>query len=350
MGSEQNPLTSSPPEEDRRSTSEIKGDIRRTRDRLDDTLEILNERLSPRSLINDFLSWFESGAHRTGSESGVLLRRGYGNVARQIRENPIPALFIGAGITWMILKPESDESSDSDARNAYGTDDLSPGSARTGGAESVSSEKRGVGSAMRETVGEAKEALSGAKEVITEKVSGIGSGVQATASSAGTAIGEGIRRSRLLGSNATQHFQKGYTYAGDRFQQAVEEYPLGVALGFLGVGVLTGLLFPRTRQEDKLIGQRSDQLIERAKEAGKETLEKTKAVAERVAERTIEEAKRQGITPEAAGGKVSEVVDKVGAIAAQAKEEAIHAAEEEGLKPNLEKKEEPEKTSKDANS
>jgi hypothetical protein len=188
---------------------------------------------------------------------------------------------------------------------------------------------------MKEKAGEAKEALSGAKEAVAEKVSSIGSGVQATVSSAGSAIGEGVRRGRLAGSDATQQFQEGYAFAGDRFQEAVEEYPLAIALGFLGVGVLTGLLLPRTRQEDKLIGEKSDELIERAKVAGKEALEKTKNVAERVAASTVEEAKRQGITPEAAGDKVSEIADRVSAVAAQAKEEAARAAEEEGLKPGV---------------
>ena len=108
---------------------------------------------------------------------------------------------------------------------------------------------------------------------------------------------------------------------------------MAVALGFLGLAVLTGLLLPRTRQEDKLMGETSDELIEQAKEPGKATLEKTKTVAQRVAASTIEEAKRQGITPETARDKVSEIADKVGAVATQAKEEAARAAEEEGLKP-----------------
>ena len=189
MGTEPNSLTSIPAEEDRRSSSEIESDIRQTRDRLDDTLERLNDRLSPRSLINDLLSWFDSqDAHRTGSESSVWLRRGYRNVVRQIKENPVPALLIGAGITWMIVHPESDDSSNLDTHNAYRGDDLELGLPRTG-------------------------------------------------------------------------------------------------------------------------------------------------EAQRVAASTTEEARRQGITPEAAGDKVSEIADKVGAVATQAKEEAARAAEEEGLKP-----------------
>jgi hypothetical protein len=101
----------------------------------------------------------------------------------------------------------------------------------------------------------------------------------------------------------------------------------------LGVGLLTGLLLPRTWQEDKLIGGKSDRLIEQVKETGKETLDKAKAVAERVAQTTMDEAKRQGITPEVASDKIAEIAGKVAAVASQARQEAVRAVEDEQLKP-----------------
>jgi hypothetical protein len=341
MGSEQDPLASNPPREDTRSSSEIKSDIRRTRGRLDDTLENLNERLSPRSIINDVLSWFETqGTDQTGNRPGSSLKRGYRNVIRQVKENPMPALLIGAGITWMILGAENDDSPEIEDRTFHGADDPSmPGSPGVGEPEFLpyeKSEKGGVASKVKEKIGQAHEALSGVTEAATEKMSDIGGGVHATARSARNVVNEGFRHSKRAGSDATQHLQTGYAYAGDRFQEAVEEYPLAVAVGFLGIGLLTGLLLPRTRQEDKLIGEKSDQLIEQVKETGKETLDKAKAVAQRVATTTMDEAKRQGITPEAAGNKISEIAGKVSAVASQAKEEAVRAAEEEQLKPTLE--------------
>jgi hypothetical protein len=74
MGSEQDSLETSLPAEDTRSSSDIKSDIRRTRSRLDDTLENLNERLSPRSLINDVLSCqvLRSGGQRSNQPRNVM--------------------------------------------------------------------------------------------------------------------------------------------------------------------------------------------------------------------------------------------------------------------------------------
>jgi ElaB/YqjD/DUF883 family membrane-anchored ribosome-binding protein len=327
MSPEQDSLKSTPPNEDTRSSSEIKGDIRQTRDRLDNTLESLNQRLSPRSLVNDVLSWLEGrGGSQAGGGSSDSLKRGYQSVVRQIKENPMPALMVGAGVTWMILEAENDDTTDFGHRGVRGyvepPEPLSPG---------ASESESGIASAVKEKIGDAHEALSNASEAITGKVSEISSEIQTQARSAGSAMGQGIRESQRIGSGAKEHLQRSTAHARDTFQATVEDFPFAVAVGFLGAGILTGLLLPRTRQEDKLIGEKSDQLIEQIKETGKESLEKAKTVAQRITQTTMDEAERLGITSEAAGAKISEIAGKIGAIATEAKQEAFRTAEE--LKP-----------------
>jgi ElaB/YqjD/DUF883 family membrane-anchored ribosome-binding protein len=268
------------------------------------------------------LSWFESqGTQQSNTGSGDSLKRGYQNVIRKVKEQPMPALSIGAGITWMILGSDNDDTV-VDPR-------------RTGESEPISderSEKSGIAAVVKEKVGQVQETFSGATAAVTDKMADVASGVQEGVRSARSTISDGLRRGQRASSNAAQHLQKGSRYTGDRFQEAVEEYPVAVAVGFLGVGLLTGLLLPRTPQEDKLIGAKSDRLIEQVKETGKETLEKAKTVVQRVAQSTMDEAKRQGIAPESVGDKFSEIKDKVGAVATQAKNEAVRAADEERLK------------------
>src|ERR1700748_3794821 len=111
MGPEQDPLVTDSPAEEMRSTGEIKSDIRRTRDRLDVTLEHLNERLSPRSIMNDVLSWFESQADNASSGSADSLSRGCDRVIREIKKNPIPTVLVGAGVAWFILNGDDDDGS-----------------------------------------------------------------------------------------------------------------------------------------------------------------------------------------------------------------------------------------------
>jgi hypothetical protein len=85
-----------------------------------------------------------------------------------------------------------------------------------------------------------------------------------------------------------------------------------------------------------LVGEKSDQLLEQVKEAGKENLEKAKTIAQRFTQTTLDEAERQGITSEAAASKMSEITSKIGTVATKAKEEALRAAEE--IKPTSDPK------------
>jgi hypothetical protein len=66
------------------------------------------------------------------------------------------------------------------------------------------------------------------------------------------------------------------------------ENPLGLAIGGAAAGFLVGLLMPTTRIEDEKLGPVSDELKERASEAGSDALERGKHIAEE----TLESAKQ----------------------------------------------------------
>ena len=67
-----------------------------------------------------------------------------------------------------------------------------------------------------------------------------------------------------------------------------KQNPMGLAIGGAAVGFLAGLLLPKTRVEDDTLGPVSDDLKERASEAGVEALERGKHIAEE----TLESAKQ----------------------------------------------------------
>jgi hypothetical protein len=71
----------------------------------------------------------------------------------------------------------------------------------------------------------------------------------------------------------------------------MEEYPLAVGFGFAALEALIGVLLPRTRREDELLGEHSDQLVKAKKEKGEELIERGKVVAQRVSESAVEEAR-----------------------------------------------------------
>ena len=100
----------------------------------------------------------------------------------------------------------------------------------------------------------------------------------------------------------------------EQLENAMEEYPLAMGIGFAALGALIGVLLPRTRREDELLGEQSDQLVTATKEKGDELLQRGKAVAQRVTESAVEEARQQGLTPEAVGERISEFAGKVGEV------------------------------------
>jgi hypothetical protein len=85
-----------------RSSTEIESDIRQTRGRMDATLDQMGDRLTARSLLNSALGWWESRS--VGARTGGATKDTYQSVARYVKENPIPALLVGAGVAWMIIE------------------------------------------------------------------------------------------------------------------------------------------------------------------------------------------------------------------------------------------------------
>jgi Protein of unknown function (DUF3618) len=63
-----------------------------------------------------------------------------------------------------------------------------------------------------------------------------------------------------------------------------KENPLGLGIAAVAAGFVVGTLLPSTRAEDERFGDVSDEVGEKAREAGREALDRTKEVAREAAE------------------------------------------------------------------
>jgi len=74
------------------SISDLEQDIEQTRARLDRTIDRIQDRLSPASIVDEML-----GTVRHSPASGL-----YDGALAAVRRNPVPVMLIVAGVGWLI--------------------------------------------------------------------------------------------------------------------------------------------------------------------------------------------------------------------------------------------------------
>ena len=327
-----------------RSSSEIASDIRERRNRMDETLGELSNQFTVRSIVNSVLDWCVN--RQVSMPGGGVAKSAYRNVAYQVRKHPLPAVLVGTGIAWMIIDSVSeDEGSASSARGDVddrrvpgafkeGPDLLEKSQTKLDQAKHAASDVADAAKEKASALGHAASDVAGAAK---EKASAFGNAASGAAENLTRRAQDVYSQSRSTAVRVGQGVQQGYRSGAEQLETAMREYPLAVAIGFAAAGALFGVLLPRTRPEDELMGEKSDQLLEATKEKGQELLERGKAVAEQVAESAMDEARQQGLTPEAATEKISEIAGKVGEIAHKVTEEGKTAAKENLLPESLKK-------------
>jgi ElaB/YqjD/DUF883 family membrane-anchored ribosome-binding protein len=292
-----------------KSPEEIELEIEQTRNRLSRDIDQLGNKLSPQNLKEEAKSAIKGAAQGAASNVGEQARRTGSRLVEVIRENPLPVIAVGAGVTWLLTqRSRSEVSGNRMARYAYT------------GPERRQGENWQSGSGIRGRVG---STVSGVKDSVSEAASGVAERAGELKERAGERIGE-------LGSEARQRSRRIKT----NLQHATEENPLALAIGAAVVGLALGMLLPSTQREDELMGSSRDQLVDRAER----TAERVKDAAAE-AGRELKETVRTEI--EEHKPEVKQVVqeasqtvkDQVKESAKRVKKEAKDAAKESGGNP-----------------
>lgn len=112
---------------------------------------------------------------------------------------------------------------------------------------------------------------------------------------------EAGRRMSEQGRRMKHQLSDTYAHGRERWNETLEDHPLALAAGALATGLLSGLLLPRTRREDEMMGATSDELMNRAKqevrETGEDMMERGRHVVRATTEAVREDAEREGLTP-----------------------------------------------------
>jgi ElaB/YqjD/DUF883 family membrane-anchored ribosome-binding protein len=289
-----------------KSPEQIEREIEQTRSRLSRDIDELGNKLSPQNLKEEAKSAIKGAAHGAVSNAGEQARRTGSSLVEVIRENPLPVIAVGAGVTWLLTqRSRSEVSGNKMARYAYT------------GPERRQGESWQSGSGIRGRVG---STVSGVKDSVSEAASSVAERAGEFKDRAGERIGE-------LGSEARRKTRRIKT----NLEHAAEENPLALAISAAVVGLALGMLLPGTWREDELMGSSRDQLVDRAER----TAERVKDAAVE-AGRELKETVRTEI--EEHKPEVKQVVQEAGQTvkeqvkesARRVKKEAKDAAREAG--------------------
>lgn len=290
-----------------KSPEDIEREIEQTRSRMSQNIDELGDRLKPESLKQEAKDAIRDVAQNAVSNVGEQARRTGSRLVDVIRENPLPVIAVGAGVTWLLTqRSSSDVSGHRMARYAYTGPERRQGEGRQG---------------IRGRVG---ETISGVKEKVSEAASGLADRATELASGTQERVGD-------IGWEARRQTRRVKT----NLEHAAEENPLMVAIGATILGLALGLLLPGTERENELMGPARDQLIDRAER----TAERVKDAAAE-AGREVKEAVRTEINERAPEVKQAvqdagmTVKEQVKESAKKVKKEAKDAATEPGTGTN----------------
>jgi ElaB/YqjD/DUF883 family membrane-anchored ribosome-binding protein len=238
------------------------------------------------------------------SNVGDQARRTGNRLVDVIRENPLPVIAVGAGVTWLLTqRNKSDISGNRMARYSY------TGGERRQGEGGRSGLRVRVGDMMNEV----KDKVTGAASDIADRAGDIKSGT-----------GDKVEQ---MGWQARRQTERVRT----NLEHVAEENPLSIAIGAAILGMAIGLLLPGTERENEMMGSARDQLVDRA---GR-TAERVKDAATE-AGREVKDAVQTEISERK--GDVKQVVQEAGMVvkeqvkesAKKVKNQAKQAATESG--------------------
>ena len=98
-------------------------------------------------------------------------------------------------------------------------------------------------------------------------MSALGDAVNEAAEDVGRRTQQVYQEGRSTALKMGRNIESGYYSSAEQLENAMEEYPLAVGIGFAALGALVGVLLPRTRREDELLGEHSDQLVKATRKA-----------------------------------------------------------------------------------
>jgi ElaB/YqjD/DUF883 family membrane-anchored ribosome-binding protein len=343
-----------------RSLSELERDAERTRAELMHTVEALHHRVSPQVLKAEAKEY----VRHTGEDF-------LGAVQQRARENPLQAVAIAAGLTfplWRIAASMPVPLLLIGAGLALGRSSghrAQPGQSDSHGAQLYQQAREKAEQAVgtvRERVHDAAEAVqqkaSGVAEQVSHAAEHVTAGLRSVQERASETLGKAASTASQMAAQAasipsqvygsgTEAAQSGMQTARDSASHmadqvkhtayrgavqmrdtgrnvqhdlinTIQQHPLLVGAIGLAAGAVVAAAFPSTRVENRMFGQTSEALKEQAQDLVTEGAELARTTVTDLYQQALEEARAQGLSPEALRDAVKELASKAKTVAQNA--------------------------------
>ena len=216
----------------------------------------------------------------TRVDMGETVREGGPGIVGAIRQNPVPAVLTGIGLTWLFVNRRRGSS----GQTRYYRDRTYPYDYPTRYEDQGRS-----GSSAGQALGRAQSRVGDAASRAQDRVGDAATQAQDRA-------GEVASRAQERASNLTDQARYQARRASLGFERMVRENPLAMGALAIGTGAALGLAIPQSTKEHEVMGEARDTIVERAQEKAQEAQEKVQRVAEEAQSAAKDEAENQGLT------------------------------------------------------
>ena len=282
MAQERNEITQASNE-----TAEIKSEIERTRVEMSETLGEIQERLRPDHLIQqakDTVSEAATGKvrnimHSAGETATMVAdqtKYAGRSLADYVRMHPVQMALLAGGITWWLLR-DRDRSDEWEGASEGWQD----GQGYSDGYSYV--EDRPLTAKVGEYASSAKETVGEYASTARETVGEYAASARSSARRAGVRV-------RSAAGTATVKAREGWQTASTSVDDWVHEYPLAAGAIAVAVGAAIGLSAPATEFENRTMGERRDQALERARAAARDIKDNVTQKVQDVADSVVDAA------------------------------------------------------------
>ncbi|HZC06945.1 MAG TPA: DUF3618 domain-containing protein [Ktedonobacterales bacterium] len=279
------------------SSDDIREDIEQTRANMGDTIDSIQERLSPERLTQQAKDVVHDATigrvEQTMNDMTDSAREGGYTLLDTIRQNPIPAALAGIGVGWLVMKVRENAEQRSWNRN-WNRDGryqrgYQPGFQRQYdparqygqyGQYQQSYSYQGSQQSDQSLTDKAQDKMGQVANKAQDRMSQVGDKAQDMG-------GQLQDQAQQVASQAQYQAYR----ARNWFERTMDENPLAIGLVAVAAGALAGMAVPETDQERQWMGPARDQLVEKAQDVAQTTADKAQTVAQQATDAAKDAAK-----------------------------------------------------------